>query len=361
MTYYPEHFRKTRPYIKEFLAELKRLQDAGSLNFKNAGDACRTAIMAHYPRMALDPTAADFDPRRFSAEAQAGLSYGEWVNQGSSIYDVHPTLTQAFKASALGEVSLDDVRFPFSATYVHFGPQSDLTLQTGACVTGAFLIYSQKHSLRVVLTAPMPDFTPWSERFAEQYDLRIPAAYFGMDVDTAIDYALAEDIADLKNAREVIAQQLMFRERGVAAVDRFLQAHEAHKETYRKCLQLIVNALCYLTAYPTDVQEVWQDGTPEKMRVKAESGEGKEAGRALSKLNAMGFRKVKRIGLEFDQAQEVASGHKAPHWRRGHWRNQPHGPQMALRRLAWIRPTRVMGAAFDDTPRVYDASPPEAQ
>lgn len=30
-----------------------------------------------------------------------------------------------------------------------------------------------------------------------------------------------------------------------------------------------------------------------------------------------------------------------PHWRRGHYRMQPHGPQRQQRRLLWIRPTLV--------------------
>lgn len=30
-----------------------------------------------------------------------------------------------------------------------------------------------------------------------------------------------------------------------------------------------------------------------------------------------------------------------PHWRRGHWRNQPHGPRNELRKLAFVRPCFV--------------------
>lgn len=37
------------------------------------------------------------------------------------------------------------------------------------------------------------------------------------------------------------------------------------------------------------------------------------------------------------------SGHSAPatHWRRGHWRQQPHGEGRRSRRLVWVRPTLV--------------------
>lgn len=34
-------------------------------------------------------------------------------------------------------------------------------------------------------------------------------------------------------------------------------------------------------------------------------------------------------------------GNVTPHWRRGHFRMQPHGPQMALRKIIFIAPTLV--------------------
>lgn len=37
------------------------------------------------------------------------------------------------------------------------------------------------------------------------------------------------------------------------------------------------------------------------------------------------------------------------HWRRGHYRNQPHGPQMSLRKVIWISPTVVTPAHMSGT------------
>jgi hypothetical protein len=64
----------------------------------------------------------------------------------------------------------------------------------------------------------------------------------------------------------------------------------------------------------------------------------KEATRTATKLRAMGFLQVHRIGLDFQHSLiagdarrlALAPGTHAPHgphWRRGHWRNQPWGPR----------------------------------
>lgn len=46
------------------------------------------------------------------------------------------------------------------------------------------------------------------------------------------------------------------------------------------------------------------------------------------------------------------------HWRRGHWRNQAHRPQLSLRKLIWIRPTLV---AADHAGAADEATPPPGQ
>jgi hypothetical protein len=56
---------------------------------------------------------------------------------------------------------------------------------------------------------------------------------------------------------------------------------------------------------------------------------------------------------------EGHSGHEVePHWRRGHWRLQPHGTGLSLLKLIWIRPTIVRRDKGEpDTP---DSSAPHS-
>lgn len=53
------------------------------------------------------------------------------------------------------------------------------------------------------------------------------------------------------------------------------------------------------------------------------------------------------LGKDFKPVQQGTRrghGHHASpttHWRRGHWRNQPHGPGRQMQRLVWIRPCMI--------------------
>ena len=171
-----------------------------------------------------------------------------------------------------------------------------------------------------------------------------------------------DDAEDLRRAAQSLTQlPESIRAQALSATDAFMAAHAANRETFSRCLQLIANALCYVSAFPDDSQVDWPVGTPEKLRQKADTAAPKEASRAASKLNAMGYRKVRHIGDEFSAAAgQAGPGHVSAHWRRGHWRRQAYGPKMSLRKLKWLRPTRVLGGAISEEPRVYSTEKPGA-
>lgn len=75
--------------------------------------------------------------------------------------------------------------------------------------------------------------------------------------------------------------------------------------------------------------------------------------RAKSKLTALGYVPVhicgKRVAEQRTHQGIPAHGHVATHWRRGHWRNQVHGPARSLRKLIWVMPV-VVGSKHADEP-----------
>jgi hypothetical protein len=70
----------------------------------------------------------------------------------------------------------------------------------------------------------------------------------------------------------------------------------------------------------------------------------KDIQRTISKLTSMGYTKIHFCGKAFEPQNTdhfgVGSEIRA-HWRRGHWRNQPCGPQLSGRKLIWIMPVLV--------------------
>ena len=68
-----------------------------------------------------------------------------------------------------------------------------------------------------------------------------------------------------------------------------------------------------------------------------------------SKLIADGYTLVHLVGEEIAHRADVSgSGTVAPHWRRGHWREQAHGERMSLRKRILIKPTLVNSRDVSD-------------
>jgi len=78
--------------------------------------------------------------------------------------------------------------------------------------------------------------------------------------------------------------------------------------------------------------------------------------RAKSKLAALGYVPVHVCGKRIEEQRNrigiatLDHGHVASHWRRGHWRNQAHGPARSLRKLIWVMPVLVGANHRDDEP-----------
>jgi hypothetical protein len=361
--FYPQHFKVTRPYLKAFIADIEAQSAKGLISSETSHTVSSQHVFRAYEADGVQPGMASFNLQAFATESRAALVYAEWAARGAVLYDFKPALAEALSASSVGQIAICDLNFPFTGAYLSFGPRNDQVLQSGAVVTGAYVFWNPGQDLRLVLTAPLPAGVPVSERWQELYYLRILEKNFYASIETAIDQAIRDDSEDLHEAAQKLSGLPDARERvALTAVERALAANAANADTFAKCFQLIASALCYVTAFPSDSFVDWQTGTPEKLRTKAAPNASKEAARAASKLNALGYRRVHHIGQEFYEAsQRAGEGQVGPHLRRGHWRSQAHGPQMSLRKVIWVRPTRVLGGpAVSDDPRVYSTEVPDA-
>ena len=106
---------------------------------------------------------------------------------------------------------------------------------------------------------------------------------------------------------------------------------------------------------------IWKIGRPFLPDLKdgaswPSEGEGSAAQKrsALSKLWALGHTRVQVLGEEFEHQAQSGQGVAA------HWRRQAHGPSLSLRKLLWIRPTRVLGEGVPE-PSVLKVQQPVAR
>lgn len=311
-------------------------------------------------------------PPSLALESELTLvtAYGRFVQAGRQIMDFPPGLTEMFTKTDIDDMRLDSLKMPYASQYLYFGREAEIELEPGWLVEGAYVeSRGDAGDIRFTITAvPNDPFlsTRWNDHPEPCYTQDFVQHYRSMDIATAIDYVLAENRRDLNKRaaaedRDITQQaQDAFAQRGeelpenIHLVDvsssmskkRIALSNQRHP-AYLAALRLVVNALCYVTAYSDDIATVWPAGTPEALKQKAMLGKGKEVMRAKSKLASLGYVPVHICGQRIAEQRQIAQSNRshgrAVHWRRGHWRNQAHGAGRAFRKLIWVMPS-IIGA-----------------
>lgn len=382
--YHPERFKANRDYAEAVgkiyrqrvdhatglmtLAQLNEVMGkvAAEINSKGMAYPKRHRMDAPGPSLVID------------AEQALSAAYGRFVQAGRQIMDFPRSLTEMLAKTDVDDIPLSMIRMPYASQYVHFGAQVEMEIEAGWLVDGAYVEQrGEIGDLSITITAAPKDHSlsrKWFLYPEPEFGQAFIGEYRSMDLATAIDTVLSERLAGLAKATaraggditeniqaEAIAQGVQIPSNlnlvdvspEMAGIRDEITRHRF--PVYKAAIQLIVNALCYVAAYPDDIEAIWPDGAPASLVNKAMNGVGKEKSRATSKLAALGYVPVHICGKRItEQRDRLAMGVNTPggvstHWRRGHWRNQVHGPGRSLRKLIWVLPM-VVGSKENSEP-----------
>lgn len=370
--YHPERMGRYTPYGKGLAKIGVKHKGQCTLELMNE-------LMSHYT--ACDKSMLEARPlrrrafvdrdygRAFRHFEEALLGYAVFCGHGRQLFEIPHKLVDMFSKSDVDDIQWGHVRMPYASIYLHFGPQPDMDLGGGWLIEGAYLTEmthdDNRHVNITVVSAP-----PSTEAFCSPdtisqpgYTAALGPQHMNMALAEALDSILAEKINLLRDQseREPMAAELekMAQAQGlppgvkVVSIQRKRSGEELgllsdRHDMFKRALRLVVNALCYLTAYTDDVDTVWPNNTPQSLlRELKNAGKNRnERTKALDKLAQQGFTAVNICGrtLLKEQAQHrethSSSGERivATHWARGHWKRQPHGPQNSLRKLQWRMP-----------------------
>lgn len=364
--FHPERFRRTRRYTKGAtryciggcLPELDDIQSMMNLIINEMNDRRHEVDRRETVALKLHTTIV------VEAEEQLAFGWAKYVGAGRQIFDVPLAMLEMLRHTDIDDVPVDLLRLPYPVLYLHLGPQGDLELEPGWPIDGAYIEHHAQHQLLTFTFTAMPrnacDANRWHAFGEPVASISLPPAVAGYDLGAAIDHQLTERMNQLRTEqgdRDASSEMAaLLAEAGGSSSSRQVQittstratAHLAQEErrtpVLRSAMRLAVNALCYLTAYPEDIEAVWPDGTPDRLRRLLTNGTPKEQTRARSKLEALGYTAVNLCGRRLTDvvvpAATLASSLR-PHWRRGHWRRQAHGEGKMLRKIVWIMPTMV--------------------
>jgi hypothetical protein len=305
------------------------------------------------------------------------LGYAVWVSAGRQIYDLPARLVESFARTEVDDVPLSMLTFRYPSIYLHWGSRADLEIEPGWLMDGAYVMSGVPGVLQITVTA-RPEHGAEACWWPIKGELFFFQAFgrelMAMDVGTAVDMALSNELAELKEraAREGIDYTAMLRElvdsgeveplavpgqlidRTPVTARQEIERLTRRMDAYKRALKLVIHALCYLTAYPEDTEPSYEHTAPPELVTGSSSSDSKTAERARSKLANLGYIPVHLAGRSFPEHQVGPVGragrHVRAHWRRGHWRRQPYGEGRAFRRLVWVMPSVVGSKGEDDVP-----------
>lgn len=390
--YHPERFRSSRAYAKN-LDPVTRLHNGSPAITQSHLEATHGALMKEVQQRHMEFTIeqreefGDFAMKTISSESNLLYRYLTYKGAGKEIFDFPLKLADMLANSDADDLRLDQIRVPYATQYVHFGPRVELELARGWLCDGAYVAASDDHMTVVITAAPKDpaEMDLWPVREEPAFTFHFEPAERSIDLGTAVDMAVARLLANLSDEAAGTAKRQaelndVTDEMGLPEGSVWVSTAEraesqrrdamSRKDVAHKALSLVVNALCYLTAYPDDIDHQWPSEAPAKLIVDVESGGTPGARkRAAQQLSSEGFTMVRLCGAKFrqDEAQLATlvgpGGSIRTHWRRGHWRNQMHGAGRQLRRLVWIMPVLVNASgvtADSDLPgHIYKPELPE--
>ncbi len=291
----------------------------------------------------------------------------QFLLNGKQIFDMDQALMEQLMLTDLGDSTLRDWNPVYDCFYLRLGKQEGAALPflDGAQqhLEGAFIAVTpydvpgevSGNRIKIGMTTVKDDGTPteWPAFF-----LDILPKEQSLPIVDCFDAAISRRIANFSGQQQdpSVVGGLM------AGINR-LRAELAREsgDLMKGAMQLVVNALFYIETMgkdvgikgpgrdiPTSLAEQWES-TPNR-RHKLEQA-----------LTRDGYSIVRHVGREFAQGRPTGSGTVSTHWRRGHYRDQPYGPQKSLVKRVWIKPTIIAAEQADSssTPgHIYKAARP---
>lgn len=295
---------------------------------------------------------------------------------GGAIYTLPDRLVEEFDNTECGEVHIGDITLPFPSCYLSFRPPEPVILNPGAAVDGCYL-QRQGDEYLMMLTTRLEGVD--YERSISltcldpAFSLHLPANDPDLSINAAVERGIEAFLAENAPPTEDLTQTIE-RPDGTTTTVVDARAHnrcrrieqfKAQEPGFRKCLNIVVNAACFVSFRPEDIYETWAGNPLGELLTALDDPGTTHAGRARKRaavrdIDEGDFIRIKICGKDLfaERPTEGPTGTgKSPraHWRRGHWRRQRHGPGLSLVHMRWIRPTLVCkdaGTAADT--RVYE-------
>ena len=359
--FHPSRTLRIRPALRALPSPTTMADGIMQLaDFERVTEARRREANAHM--LAFDREARPHSLAVYQEDGNASVSAFIHRANGGAIYVLPDRLVEEFDKTDCSEVQIGDVRLPFPNVFLGFTPPHPLYLADDALVDGCYVVRQADEYLFMLTSRLSGVDYPRSVSIAcldPTFSIHLPAKEAAMCINDAVERGIEEFLA--RNAPpEDDLSTTVERSDGTTStvVDiraesrrRRIEVFRSQEPIFRACLNIVVNAACFIAFRPDDICEGWE-GEPPRELIDAANDAGTTRSKrdkkrdALRRLENGDFTRIRICGRDLfqDSSEHAATGHGVSpraHWRRGHWRRQRHGVGLALVVLRWIRPTIV--------------------
>lgn len=359
---HPTRYRRSRPMTRDLA---KAHLAAGSGYFPEDLRGLISPIMGAYNRL-IDAVPREERPEPLDVQmllVDEVIKFCAWRAHnanGAVNFVLTPELAESLSHTDLGDVRLSDLEPPFNSFYLHFGG-----VDVGGLVgppnriDGVYVLIEGQFKLRTIFTSRLVgDGEAWP---------MIPEPFLEIELNwKSPDETLAEVFGKAVRQLQRADQAHEITRSGTTAVfSGQLVQSAGYLARAAVCvvdaLNLMGNAVCYLSAAPEVAAATNPSDLPEELTAALEGSSKSGKKRARAELLERGFQMIRWLGPRsepaavggFTSTDGSARQQAKVHWRRGHWRRQAFGAGRSERRLVWIKPMLISGRPADPPDRAY--------
>jgi hypothetical protein len=349
--FHPERYRLTRPFSRQISTIYRSNTNIGHAATTECFQAVADCIVNNHNNLPFNQRTTD--TRSLMKEISVAMHYASFYIHGRQIFHFNDEISEQFRRTDIDEIKVGSLVFPYDVFYMSFGKQLDLGLDGVSYIDGAYISVVGHGNLQIVLTTVQDDYSSgnsWILQPEKYYYLSLSLEERNANVGEVADKALQEDLEERQKDYLANEPSLMELEE-VRIVNRRPETLKTElKEVnngysvFLEALKLVINGLCYISAYREDIEVRYPDDAPSDLLDKLQNPrKPKEVQRTTSKLTSMGYTKINYCGKAFERLKNKDQKTKEvkTHWRRGHWRNQPYGSGLLEKKLVWIMPVIV--------------------
>lgn len=292
--------------------------------------------------------------------------FGAYMDAGRTIYDVEPALAKTLTITDANTIPCGEIPLPAQSLYLHFGDESTLHEDDGTAIEGAFVDNIEGNLSVSIVRRGFGSEDFMYLRNGEPMDgvtisLQNPQLPLEAALSQAIRTTVEANSAMLAQIA-TIQQQLEAQYGQAIRIPSPVEDLSSKEPLFLRALNLIINCLFYLAAEPDDVHLDWELDIPPGVRLKLAEATKPGAIKTLENtLKNAGYSKVRFLGQKFARSalgiaierSALAGKTLSTHFRRGHFRRQPYGPESSLRKTIFVAPTMVNADKGEPLGRIY--------